>query len=171
MDTSSKTELTMEPPIFQQTITGLNGEKTNQTVTVNSKENVATFYSKRGNVSATIVYDYNRELFAYKGSNRDLCLVMKWDSATFPSLDEIIDGVQNAEVSNVDDDKKTTITATSTRIVDTSVLGPTIKALCGSNPIFWAEKGNGQGRSTYLCYYWLYYYKGYYYLYYICYTV
>ncbi|XP_043915557.1 gastrokine-2-like [Protopterus annectens] len=219
MDTSSKTELTMEPPaygfvqharnkktviiacttvalvliaviailigvfvtqkhyenILQQTITGSNGQKTDQTVTVNNKENVATFYSTTGNSSATVVYDYSRKLLGYKATNKDSCLVVKLENEEFPSLDEVVHGFQNGEAVNANeanDDKKLTISATSSEVVDRTVLGATINALCGNDRIYWAKQGNGNGRIIvyYYCYCLYYYYYNYnLYCYRICY--
>ncbi|XP_043932675.1 gastrokine-2-like isoform X2 [Protopterus annectens] len=175
MDTSSKTELTMEPPIFQQTITGSNGEKTDQTVTVSSKENVATFYSTIGNTSATVVYDYNRNLLAYKVTNSSSCLVVNLTSDKFPSLKEVADGFQNGDAQNsntANDGKKLTISATS-QVVDRNTLGSTMNILCANDQMYWAVQGNGNGRLYYYCYCLYYYYYSYpYYIrycYYICY--
>ncbi|XP_043932677.1 gastrokine-2-like isoform X2 [Protopterus annectens] len=174
MDTSSKTELTMEPPIFQQTLTGSDGENTDQTVTVNSKENVVTFYSTKGNSSATIVYDYSRNLLGYKVTRKDSCLVVKLESGKFPGLDEVVDGFQNGQALNANDandDKKLTISATTSEVVDRTVLGSTINALCANNHIYWAQQGNGKGRAYYYyyCYCYYYYYNYLLYCYQICY--
>ncbi|XP_064422126.1 pulmonary surfactant-associated protein C-like [Latimeria chalumnae] len=171
--------------IFQMALKNKDGKDTQETVTVNKKEGVATFSNRdSGNQSSTVVYDYTNEVICMKSSNKP-CYVMKMDKDSVPSLDSVIEAMKNTKNASNDaaggNDGGNQYTAQREPIADRSILGSTINVLCSNTPIYWIQESSTPAMnraSSYrycgyycynrYCYYYYYYYYYYCYRYYCC---
>ncbi|XP_053547545.1 pulmonary surfactant-associated protein C-like [Bombina bombina] len=104
-------------------------------------ENIAAFFINVTNNTATVLFDYKRDLIAFKQSNMDHCFVMNMNKNHVPSLDDVINGmhyfeqndgkIDNAESYNFVDIKKSNYTQ----------LGTSINLLCNDRPVYWGSMG------------------------------
>ncbi|OCT90140.1 pulmonary surfactant-associated protein C [Xenopus laevis] len=88
----------------------------------------ATFHLDTGiNSSASVVYDYSKLLIATRPRPGHACYVTPMDPEQVQSLETIAESVLSKITSN--DSMKL--------VTDHSLLGTTIKVLCGSLPVYW----------------------------------
>ncbi|XP_041443662.1 surfactant, pulmonary-associated protein C S homeolog isoform X3 [Xenopus laevis] len=95
---------------------------------------VATFHLDTGiNSSASVVYDYSKLLIAARPRPGHACYVTQMDPEQVQSLETIAESVLSkitSDASRQNDSMKP--------VTDRSLLGITIKVLCGSLPVYWA---------------------------------
>ncbi|XP_043926822.1 pulmonary surfactant-associated protein C-like [Protopterus annectens] len=130
--------------IIQTTMKGQNREVNQFAATVNDKENVATFYISEGNISATLVYDYNNGVVGYRASHDNLCLLLKMDKNSFPSIDDVIHSLNKNQT--LPGAQQLNLYQTGSLVVDRTVLGKTVNILCQNVPIYFAQQNEGSKR-------------------------
>ncbi|XP_053125792.1 pulmonary surfactant-associated protein C-like [Hemicordylus capensis] len=122
--------------VLQMTIDGLEGAGSQLNLAM-EMEGAATFHVEDGtNDPATVIYDFNRLLMAYKPWHRQACYIARMDKGNMPGLDAVLQEFQT----------KLSITppvlreeeALRASVVDRSLMGATINILCSRVPIFWA---------------------------------
>ncbi|KAE8619261.1 hypothetical protein XENTR_v10009706 [Xenopus tropicalis] len=95
---------------------------------------VATFHLDTGiNSSASVVYDYSKLLIGTRPRPGHACYITRMDPEQVQSLETIAESVLSkitSDASRQDDSMKP--------VTDRSLLGTTIKVLCGSLPVYWA---------------------------------
>ncbi|XP_069481380.1 surfactant protein C-like [Ambystoma mexicanum] len=138
--------------IFQTAFKNQDGSETQQTGTINSQENVATFQVMGTNYTATVIYDYTNSLIAVR-MNSAVCFLTKMDKTKIPSLESISQSFQSLQSSRSSSTPPNiSYTVQREEVVDRSVLGRSINTLCTTVPTYWAQESTGaQSRAVYDC--------------------
>ncbi|KAM9299675.1 surfactant protein C-like [Gastrophryne carolinensis] len=119
-----------------------NGESVEQTIMVNNKENLAAFYVNTNNVSSIILYDYNREVIAFRRTHAQKCYVMEMKNVRAPSMKDILNSLSHFQRQNLTSESDLTYDVVEGEEADRTQLGVPINILCGGTPIFWATQNN-----------------------------
>ncbi|KAM8926966.1 surfactant protein C-like [Pelodytes ibericus] len=116
------------------------GEKVQQTVMVNDKENVAAFYVNANNVSSTILYDYNHDIIGFRRMNSSKCFVMHMDPANTPKMEDILKGIRHFHLTNSTGENSLAYDIAEGPEANRTKLGITMNILCADVPIYWGTQ-------------------------------
>nr|XP_032814227.1 uncharacterized protein LOC116944613 [Petromyzon marinus] len=140
--------------LYQLSVGDKDGNVEEQTVQVNPKENVATFYIQNGNVSSTTLLDYGKNLVVMRTNDPGECYVREIGAGDFPSFSELRDSLKNLNGQTVQasggSDGSTFFPGAE--IFDRSLFSRSANLLCQDVRSFWLVKGDPNTRA--LCVTW-----------------
>ncbi|XP_066463375.1 surfactant protein C-like [Eleutherodactylus coqui] len=116
------------------------GEKVQQTVMVDNKENLAAFYVNANNESSTILYDYNHDIIGFRRMNDKRCLIVHMNGVNVPSMNDILRTIRNIHRQNTTSDGDISYDLVEGGKADSTKLGIPINILCSDVPIYWATQ-------------------------------
>ncbi|XP_053573933.1 pulmonary surfactant-associated protein C [Bombina bombina] len=97
---------------------------------------VATFHLDTGiNTSASVVYDYSKLLICTRPRPGHACYITRMDPDNVPSLQSIAEKMLSKVAPDSARQKENN---SMEPVSDISILGRTIKVLCGELPVYWA---------------------------------
>ncbi|XP_032814231.2 gastrokine-1-like [Petromyzon marinus] len=130
--------------LYKVIVKNKDGKPEEQTVQVNPKENLATFYIQNGNISSTTLLDYGKNLVVMRTNDPGECYVREIGAEDFPSLSELRDSLKNLNGKTVQekDNSEASSFVPGPEIFDRSPFGRSSGHLCQDVRTFWLVKGN-----------------------------
>ncbi|KAM9297002.1 surfactant protein C-like [Gastrophryne carolinensis] len=128
------------------------GEKVQQTVIVNDKQNVAAFHVNIDNTSTTILYDYNKGLVGFRRLGEIECYVMRMKDTKAPTMKDVLNSMNDSPGQNSTISKIIYNIQTENVKADRTKLGLYINLLCSDQPIYWGLLEGLQKRCFMFCF-------------------
>ncbi|XP_061409632.1 uncharacterized protein LOC133343800 [Lethenteron reissneri] len=124
------------------------GKVEQQTVQVNPKENIATFYIQSANLSSTVLLDFNTMLMVLRTNNLDSCYVRKMEGGNFTSLSDLSNSLKNlnGQPAQESDNSSSTSFIPGPEIFDRSLFSRSASLLCQDVRSFWLVQGDPNTR-------------------------
>ncbi|XP_053307561.1 pulmonary surfactant-associated protein C-like [Spea bombifrons] len=119
----------------------MDGEEVTQTVFVDELENVAVIFVNTNNHSAAVLYDYRRNLIAFKEPDSRKCFVTGMDRET-PSASAVISAAESFHTHDAPADNVLSYNLMEKEAADPAELGIGINILCRDLPVYWAQPVN-----------------------------
>ncbi|XP_075696732.1 gastrokine-2-like [Rhinoderma darwinii] len=116
-----------------------NGERVQQTITVNEQENMAAIFVTRGNYSATVLYDYRRNIIGIRKTDGGACYVLRMDRSRTPSIRDILSHMDYAKTHNASGDAQISYNIIPERAANPIDVGMGVNILCSDVAIYWAN--------------------------------
>nr|XP_032814230.1 uncharacterized protein LOC116944615 [Petromyzon marinus] len=140
--------------LYQFSVNNNDGKVEQQTVQVNPKENIATFYIQSANLSSTVLLDYNTMLMVLRTNDLDSCYVRKMEGGNFTSLSDLSNSLKNLNGKPVQErDNSSSISfVPGPEIFDRSLFSRSANLLCQDVRSFWLVQGDPNTRR--LCIKW-----------------
>ncbi|KAM9297011.1 uncharacterized protein PAF06_016822 [Gastrophryne carolinensis] len=132
--------------VVELALKSASGEKVQQTVMVNDKQNVAAFYVNMDNTSTTFLYDYNQGIVGFRRLGEKECYVMRMKDTKVPTMEDVLNSIK---VSPGQDSGTSEITYNfqpGEEKADRTKLGLYINLLCSDQPIYWGVREQPQQR-------------------------
>ncbi|XP_063799776.1 pulmonary surfactant-associated protein C-like isoform X2 [Pseudophryne corroboree] len=118
------------------------GESSQQTVSVDERENVAVIFLSTEKNSATVLLDYTRNIIGIRMSNSSQCYVLRMNEFRTPSIRDILGRIKNFQANNIPVDDKITYSFISDEEAKPAALGINVNILCSDVAIYWAKTVN-----------------------------
>ncbi|XP_061409618.1 uncharacterized protein LOC133343796 [Lethenteron reissneri] len=140
--------------LYQLSMKNDDGKVEQQTVQVNPKENIATFYVQSANLSSTVLLDFNTMLMVLRTNNLDSCYVRKMEGGNFTSLSDLSNSLKNlnGKPAQESDNSSSTSFIPGPEIFDRSLFSRSASLLCQDVRSFWLVQGDPNTRR--LCLIW-----------------
>ncbi|TFJ99742.1 EGF-like module-containing mucin-like hormone receptor-like 3 [Platysternon megacephalum] len=116
---------------------GNDGGTVYQTVNINHDVNVATFNIYSGAHSSNAIFDYDHGIIAYHMPYKKICVVSRMNRATFPTLNQLEDMVNNQRDLN---SLHRSYGISRNYVRNVAGLGAPIQATCGGLSTYWATE-------------------------------
>ncbi|XP_075046537.1 surfactant protein C-like [Mixophyes fleayi] len=124
------------------------GESSQQTISVDEQENVAFIFISTSKYSASVLFDYKRNIIGIRMSNSSSCYVLSMDKFKTPSLHDILSSIKYLQANNTPLDDTITYSFTLGEEANRRDLGINVNILCSDVAIYWAKTVNRQNRKT-----------------------
>ncbi|KAM4704168.1 gastrokine-2-like [Rhinophrynus dorsalis] len=132
--------------IVRMVFNSKDGEKVQQTISYNEQENLAAVFVNANNYSATVLYDYKRDLIGFRQSNGKKCFVMKMNKFITPPMSSVISGIKYFQTHKVPVDTDVSYNIIEGEEANPKDLGISINILCSDVPIYWGKQSNTEHR-------------------------
>nr|XP_048684991.1 gastrokine-2-like [Caretta caretta] len=116
---------------------GNHGGTAYQTVNINHDVNVAIFNIYSGAHSSNAIFNYNHGIIAYHMPYRKICVVSRMNKATFPTLNQLEDMVNNQRDLN---SLYRSYGISRNCVTNVAGLGAPIQAACRGLSTYWATE-------------------------------
>nr|XP_023961366.2 gastrokine-2-like [Chrysemys picta bellii] len=116
---------------------GNDGGTVYQTVNINYDVNVATFNIYSGAHSSNAIFDYDHGIIAYHMPYKKICVVSRMNRATFPTLNQLEDMVNNQRDLN---SLHRSYGISHNYVRNVAGLGAPIQATCEGLSTYWATE-------------------------------
>ncbi|CAM9816717.1 unnamed protein product [Lampetra planeri] len=140
--------------LYQLSMKNDDGKVEQQTVQVNPKENIATFYIQSANLSSTVLLDFNTMLMVLRTNNLDSCYVRKMEGGNFTSLSDLSNSLKNLNGKPAQESNNSSSTSfiPGPEIFDRSLFSRSASLLCQDVRSFWLVQGDPNTRAK--CWSW-----------------